>query len=144
MLRSFWQAFARFCCYVLDETRLLTYGDSWLPKCVSDMINATVIRVRDYALAPFIPNPNDSRDRGPVFPGFFPKLFCGREGYFHDTVIAETKPLSPSFTSPAREPDGLHFSAAGGSFMGLCNRSVPTGNIIGPVHRRRAAVRRPA
>ena len=26
------------------------------------------------------------------FPRFFPKLFCGREGYFHDTVIAETKP----------------------------------------------------
>jgi len=29
----------------------------------------------------------------PVFPGFFPKFFCGREGYFHDTVIAETKPF---------------------------------------------------
>ena len=27
------------------------------------------------------------------FPRFFPKLFCGREGYFHDTVIAETKPF---------------------------------------------------
>ena len=37
-----------------------------------------------YALAPFTALP--------VFPGFFPKLFCGREGYFHDTVIAETKP----------------------------------------------------
>ena len=26
------------------------------------------------------------------FPRFFPKLFCGREVYFHDKVIAETKP----------------------------------------------------
>jgi len=28
--------------------------------------------------APYIPNPDYRWDWGPVFPGFFPKLFCGR------------------------------------------------------------------